>query len=278
MKFSQECGRGEIVNEDEGWTADPVVIGGYRWYPVNLGFSLSQPYSKYYQFGRYAGQYAYCDDNSTRYEVPSYDSEFLFIGTPDDNTFYGNTYWWYRKDNPTSTYFNEDWIQDDSALDKGKGNPCPAGWRLPTREECQILIDNASSKFKQTRTSHMGASFAGRSTKGTGLVWEIWDTAGEKFLEFPIGGYINTTIEVQYVTEYRAMTREEFQAISYADMKREGTSDYAYGMYWISDPNNGDPSTLRFCSRGYSNDVSVEDYVHPGNGCSVRCIQEVQSE
>ncbi|MGN1225655.1 MAG: hypothetical protein ACI4TL_00290 [Candidatus Cryptobacteroides sp.] len=74
------------------------------------------------------------------------------------------------------------------------------------------------------------------------------------------------------------MTSEEFQAISYADMKREVTGDYAYGMYWISDPNYGDTSTLRFCSRGYSNDVSIEDYVYPGNGCSVRCIQEVQSE
>lgn len=278
LKFSQECGRGEIVNETEGWTADPVVIGGYRWYPVNLGFSLTQPYGKYYQFGRYAGQYAYCDDNSTKYEVPIYDGNFLFKGTPDDDTFYGNTYWWYSKDTPPSTYFTEDWIQNDSALDKGKGNPCPAGWRLPTREECQILIDNASSKFKRPRTSHMGASFAGKSAEGTGLVWEIWDAAGEKFLEFPIGGYINTTIEVHYVTEYRAMTSEEFQAISYADMKREVTSDYAYGMYWISDTNYGEPSTLRFCSRGNSNDVSVVDYVYPGNGCSVRCIQKVQSE
>lgn len=273
LAVTQDCGAGEIVDGD--WTADPVEIGGLRWYPVNLGFDLSHPFGKYYQYGRYAGQYAYCDDNSTLYAIPTY-SEFLFAGTPDDDTFYGNQFWWYESGSPVSRLFNEEWIQDDSALAKGKGNPCPAGWRIPSSTECKALIDAASRKVKMTRESHYGANFTGKTSDGKAYIWEIWDSAGEKFLEFPIAGYINSTIEVQYQNDYREMTAVEFQALNNTSLKRYDTgSDYAYGMYWASDNYYDYPYTMQFISRGYSSDVSLEYYVYPGCGCSVRCVQDI---
>lgn len=279
LEIVQECGAGEIVAGD--WTADPVQIGSLRWYPVNLGFDLSHPFGKYYQFGRKAGQYAYCDNPSTKFAVASYDSKYNFAGTPDDDTFYGSSFWWYTYGDPMTTIVRETWLETDTPeeLAKGKGNPCPEGWRLPSRDEMLAFITDAGHKNKATRTSHCGASFSSVTSDGTAYIWEVWNSDQDKFLEFPIAGYINGTKTLYNaagnISGYESISEETFRAYDELSLhRRETESGWGLGMYWAAD-SDWDVNLLCFNSRGYSSDVSMVTYGYPGWGCSVRCVQSV---
>lgn len=285
LSFSQACGEGSIVNLADDWTADPVQFGSLLWYPVNVGFNRSHPYGKYFQYRRYAGQYPYCDDNSTKYAEASYNTgegaDYSFKGTPDDDTFYGSQYWWEYLGYPLTTPVWDDkyWpdVTTEESKAKGIGNPCPEGWRLPTREECTEFLKNTIGwKIKRTVTSHCGASFTGNA-----YVWEFWNKDMDEYMEFPIAGYINGTYSIENsagnITDYRAITETDFKELDNASLKRYGNPDgYDYSYYWVSDPYNWEPSAIELNSRGYSNDVELVNCAWPGWGCSVRCVKPVK--
>ncbi|MGM9791865.1 MAG: hypothetical protein ACI3Y4_05625 [Candidatus Cryptobacteroides sp.] len=286
IAYTQAYGEGAIVNSTDDWTADPVQFGSLLWYPVNVGFDRSHPYGKYFQYRRYAGQYPYCDDNSTNYAVAAYNNyteendRFERLNCmPDDDTFYGSQYWWEFLASPRSTHIVEYWPDEttEESKTKGIGNPCPEGWRLPTRDECtEFLANNIGWKVQKTVSSHCGASFAGDA-----YVWEFWNKDMDEYMEFPIAGYINGTYTIENsvgnIEGYRAITEAEFQALDNASLKRYGNPvGYDYSYYWVSDPYNGETSAIEFNSRGYSNDVQLVNRAWPGWGCSVRCVKPVE--
>ncbi len=130
----------EIVENING--VNKVVV----WAPVNLGYSEDYPYGKLYQWGRKAGQgygQANADDEAGElvYVIKSPAEEGNPFTSPLPNTFYmynRNSRDWY-----SATYeeiLRIDWneITNTPYL----GNPCPNGWRVPTRNELKGLIVN----------------------------------------------------------------------------------------------------------------------------------------
>ena len=289
IAYSQACGEGSIVNLADDWTADPVQFGSLLWYPVNVGFDRSHPYGKYFQYGRYAGQYPYCDDHSTKYEIAAYktsveegDRYYRFNGTPADDTFYGNKFSWDVLGDVRDNMDTDAWITDDSGRDKGKGNPCPEGWRMPTSDEYENLLDNIGWKSIRSLSEHCGASFEGKTYNNEAHVWVLWKDNGYEYLEFPLAGYINSTITIDNsagnIEGYTEMSQQEFQAIDETALNRNNTgSDYAYGYYWVSNTDiNDNPYSWRFRCNGTYNDITLQNYAYPGWGCSVRCVKPVE--
>lgn len=138
LKILQSAGNGDLVIGD--WTGDYVEMAGLLWYPCNLGFDLDHPFGKYYQWGRKDGQYAYCDNTSTKFAVAQFDEESgKFSGTVDNSTIYQASGNWFKNDKDVATF---NWPEDNqSAAYDGMGNPCPENWRLPTINEWKALAE-----------------------------------------------------------------------------------------------------------------------------------------
>lgn len=262
ITYSQDCGKGEIYNETDDWTADPVTLGSLKWYPVNCGFDKKHPYGKYFQFGRYAGQYPYCDDSKTKFAIPSFDSNFNFIGTPDDDTFYGYYNNWYDL-----TTMGPDWSEEDHS--KGKGNPCPEGWRLPTNAEWNNLVNNYSRSLKYT-SYHAGASFDGITSDNKAIIWYIGND--ENPLEIPLCG----SIKAQVLDETGKVkdSSYDFSTLNNIALERYGCS-YNYGRYWAYDQYYYGGSAMVFVD---SYTMPSRQDVDMGQGCSVRCVQDIATE
>lgn len=222
ISVKQSAGAGEIVIGD--WTGDPVEMAGVLWYPCNLGFDLTHPFGKYYQWGRRDGQYPYRDDNSTKYAVSQFDESGAFVGSADASTVYSASGNWFRNDD-TVAGFN--WPTENK--DNGMGNPCPAGWRLPTGAEWKALKEEFSGYDYRSQASlkenlHGVASFTGKTSSDKAAVWEIWSEKTGASLEFCVSGYISA---------YDTVTETMFKNFTNADLGRYDTS--AMGFYWASD-------------------------------------------
>lgn len=134
----------EIVESVNGVTKTVV------WAPVNLGYSEKYPYGKLYQWGRKAGQ-GYCsrfgsDEAFMLVKVyPSTATAGSPLVNPDAATYYESSstriHDWYAA--TINDQFKVDWneIEETEYL----GNPCPNGWRIPTRYELEGLIANGAS-------------------------------------------------------------------------------------------------------------------------------------
>lgn len=114
----------QYITED--YVGDAVLVNGEYWAPVNCGFSKNNnPYGKLYQWGRIDGQ---------GYEG-EINAPLIVRGpinyTPEAEIFYTNE----------SNTFN--WIDppDDFlwSYPKTKSDPCPLGWRIPSKLELITL-------------------------------------------------------------------------------------------------------------------------------------------
>lgn len=137
-----------------------VVIGETIWAPVNCGYhKTNYPYGKLYQWGRKYGQgysgYLYGGNSYAEKVsdilVPTTKSGGVSLDEgqklDNANVFYYSTY---DSDNDwVSPHDNFLWnLGDEDNPIKTKHDPCPQGWRVPTKTEFEELIINKSSWLK----------------------------------------------------------------------------------------------------------------------------------
>ena len=138
-------GKGIEIVETVNGVSKTVV-----WAPVNLGYSEKYPYGKLYQWGRKAGQgYGPANGNDeagnkTTVTTSTATSGYPLVN-PEAGTFYKYvnyyTYDWYAA--TTGEQFKVNWNEIEET--EYVGNPCPKGWRVPTRYELEGLIVYKSS-------------------------------------------------------------------------------------------------------------------------------------
>jgi len=106
IENGQNCGKG-------------IAIGNVVWAPVNCGHDADHLFGKLYQWGRKDGQ-GYDGEPS---EPTIEEGAPASLGDAKADTFYKG---W-------PTYDKDIWGPS------GSGNPCPAGWRVPTYSELETL-------------------------------------------------------------------------------------------------------------------------------------------
>ena len=121
------------------YSGQEVEIKGVTWAPWNAGYVEGVlPYGLMYQWGRMYGQ-TYNDEASFK-ELPKPNVINSQQGASSANlyTTRDNVY------GPKNAPYN--WNLAPSAIwDMGLYNPCPQGWRVPTREEFELLISSGST-------------------------------------------------------------------------------------------------------------------------------------
>lgn len=130
-----------------------IAIGDVVWAPVNCGYEASTdtykgyPYGKLYQWGRPYGQGYDKSDASYPYGSNLVEGPVMpSVGQVEDN----KDKFYYNPESP-----DYDWSQvgrddmwnlgTDSSPVKTNYDPCPEGWRIPTKAEFDKLINNYSS-------------------------------------------------------------------------------------------------------------------------------------
>jgi uncharacterized protein (TIGR02145 family) len=200
-----------------------VLIGTTIWAPVNCGYDETDyKYGKLYQWGRKDGQ-GYMKNT---FEDATYPSGIQIAEPIAYNTasvadyFYKGTsatsYQWMQKNGSSNAFdATTDWmsLRGEASPHKGNagiGNPCPAGWRVPTRAELLALIGNDSDKGNwTTKDGQNGRWFDGTTNT---------DQTTGVFL--PAAGY----------------------------RRDEGSAGFrgGYGYYWSSTPGGDNASYLFF--------------------------------
>ena len=230
-----------------------INIGGTVWAPVNCGYEPAEsdykgyPYGKLYQWGRKYGQGYYGRLSDINGNFVDYISDETYpsgenivegpvmpsVGKSEDNKdkFFKvkntNRYDW------CSVQLDDLWGYGTDK--KSEYDPCPDGWKVPTHEDFNSLIDN----YSPWTTNDMGQC-------GYYLVGEYTYIDGISQVFFPAAG------ERDWY-DFLAGARGE------------------YGAYWTSDPY-GDDDAYRF---GFSNDiVYIANGGGRTGGYSVRCVQE----
>ena len=136
-----------------------ITMGGVTWAPVNCGYhETDYPYGKLYQWGRADGD-GYTadadglgDDDATQ---PVIKAALPYGEIPESNAFYISadyvTGQWVDFDNNGEIAFPENLLWKDISSSEtfkdtpGLGNPCPDGWRVPTREDFRSLMPGGMS-------------------------------------------------------------------------------------------------------------------------------------
>lgn len=112
-------------------TLSPVKIGGVWWAPVNAGYSSTRLYGLLYQWSRMYGQRGQFDAGGSFSNASAPVSPAEANNPANANRFYIGLKDW-------STTFISVWSMT-------LYNPCPAGWRVPTGDELDLLINSGSS-------------------------------------------------------------------------------------------------------------------------------------
>lgn|GEM_PF-1695998 len=101
-----------------------IKIGSLFWAPVNVGYDGLHPYGLLFQWSRKLGQ------NYTS----SYPAGPVPIAQGSNSSYFNDFY--------TSTSAYSSWCTTNpTTWDMTLYNPCPTGWRLPSRSDFQTIID-----------------------------------------------------------------------------------------------------------------------------------------
>ena len=239
-----------------------ILIGKTIWAPVNCGYHATDyPYGKLYQWGRKYGQGYSGDLYDEKAEVVGETSDAVApnlvegrvsveTGNHEDNknNFYiigiGNTIW-----DENNTLLNADWVDNSDVMLWNSGteetpkktinDPCPDGWRVPTREELMTLCQNYSS-WTENDKDQTGYWFSGSSSY----------SAGVRQIFLPASGSIDGKYGYGY---YRGWS----------------------GGYWSSmaTPTDNEADLCAEMIVFYSDNVSLRACTARNNGYSVRCVQ-----
>lgn len=226
-----------------------IFVAGVVWAPVNCGYkaktgdtgeALGYPYGKLYQWGRKYGQ-GYVDDSYEDASYPNVDDKTLIkdlVSFEDGNSVENKNNFYY---NQIGYDYCHDWCTETfTEWSKAKGNdPCPNGWRLPTKTELEAL--------------------KGEATGSIG-----WDDTNK-------GYWLDGTASPTHDNTKSVF----FCAAGHRD--RYGTNSLfraQAGYCWSSSVDNDDNTKAYFLSMLYYK-VSINDYFRV-YAYSVRCVQDVQ--
>jgi len=233
------------------------------WAPANCGITSERPWGTYYQWGRYVGT-GYLEEgvtSSTYHHARSTWTSSNPITNPNDSWFYDTDD--QEKTSPTRKCDwytdNEDnvitsWPRpDDAQYVEGKiGDPCPAGWIIPTKNDCEdLLAGNLDPAI--TNGNHGGKTQKGCYYDGT----DSASSSSDPVVFLPAAGYLTWE---GYDKENYART----QSIDY--WAREATKFNAKGMNFI----NATTPTSRKENYIQSRVASFEK----AYAFTVRCVQD----
>lgn len=276
LKILQSAGKGDVVIDD--WTGDYVEMAGLLWYPCNLGFDLEHPFGKYYQWGRYAGQYPFFEDETVQFAEPTFNEETGAITEANDNTFYAhcNSGNWFNNINSSeyTTAVEFSWPMTKNEHYLGMGNPCPEGWRVPTRAEWEKLAELFSSysyrNSNQFKDKLHGISIESHTTNGTAYVFEIWNPNTGANLEFCLAGYINPR------------NQESANYLTKSTITRDDNGNTVHGYYWAADLNSNPEKAPYYLMTFFKADSTVGKELSTTydsyEGYSVRCVKSIAAK
>lgn len=231
-----------------------IEIDGTIWAPVNCGYhSTNFKYGKLYQWGRKYGQ-GYSDGTYSD-AVTCSTANGPFALSEGQSEEYENTYFTLAKQADNSSSRNN-WLDTNNKTLWNRGtkaapvkttyDPCPSGWRVPTRAELASLIANKSSLTTNNGLSGYWVSGSAAYSEDVNQIF-LSEGGCHNGIENTIQGAICTEREVR-------------------------------GYYWSSDAsdstlkNNGD-SYYIICKNTGTPTV-FESYGGRLTACSVRCVQE----
>ena len=234
-----------------GTTLKAIKVGSLLWAPVYCGYSVEHPNGLLYQYGRAKGQSYYPAGESSSICVNAP------IQIPEDDKFYKGKSDWYSGTALTAWPMSK----DDVGYVEGKiGNPCPEGWRIPTRAELSNLVNTGFTMASVWKYEN--------STKWT-------DAENEKSVV--IGGFTLNGSELFFAgVGGRTSGGKSFYR----------SNEEAYARIWAFDRNSTDASKASCLSLQRKkdsknvgltgpNDFTLklrDDYVKAG-GISVRCVK-----
>lgn len=234
-----------------GTTLKAIKVESLLWAPVYCGYSAEHPNGLLYQYGRAKGQSYYPASESSAICVNAP------IQNPEDEKFYKGKSDWYSGTALTAWPMSE----TDAGYVEGKiGNPCPEGWRIPTRAELSNLVNTGFTMASVWKYEN--------STEWT-------DAKSEKSVV--IGGFSLNGSELFFAgVGGRTSGGKSFYR----------SNEEAYARIWASDRNSTDASKASCLSLQRKkdsknvgltgpNDFTLklrDDYVKAG-GISVRCVK-----
>ena len=224
----------------------PIKVGDLLWAPVYCGYSEAHPNGLLYQYGRAKGQPYYPPEKVSAVCVAGPTSD------PADGKFYKNSPDWYSGTALTSWPMSK----DGAGYVEGKiGNPCPDGWRLPTVEEFEGLMQIG---FKQS--TRWGFTAKGTDAEKEAQVVETGFTLnGDSGLFFAAVGGRKSDGQSYY----------------------RGSGPDAYARIWASDIKSGTAAGKATCLQLQRSKISNEAdgftkqmyALVKAGGVSVRCVK-----
>lgn len=139
VDFDNQDNTNDYIDEYNINHGPGIEINGLLWAPVNLGYHKDDyKYGKLYQGGRPYGQGYTKDDKGGTFDW----GDNLIQGPVSEEEGF-------KPENQDKFYYNNtvnpyDWCNNRSENYSWKigYNPCPNGWRVPTKEEFEALIQN----------------------------------------------------------------------------------------------------------------------------------------
>jgi len=157
-----------------------------------------------------------------------------FIKTSDATTFYD----WRISQVDTLWYNNGN---------KTVNDPCPDGWRVPTIDELQSIMNGSASQV----------SFSGSYNSASGNRWQRVSASGPGCLVTPSGSSSPTLF----------LPSAGYRSHNYSAMGSTGSE----GFYWSSSVSD---KTAYFFSFNSGTVYPVNNYYYRATGFSVRCVSE----
>ncbi len=238
------------IDENDNYQGDGIEVSGIIWAPVNCGYEPANgeykgyPYGKLYQWGRKYGQGYNSTYDATTPEI-STGPVTLDVGQSEFNmnVLFRNSSDWLSS--PDDKLWNSGTEESPVKTDY---DPCPKGWRVPTKGELSNLCQNRSS-WTTNAAGQQGFWFSG-ATSYTQEVPQVF---------FPAAGY------------------HHYQA-------DPGQGRNVNGDYWSSIANQGDNTAYNLIIEKGDDFVSIDRAIitegdFRANGYSVRCVKDTpQSE